>query len=227
MAVPLSRKAIEALRSFDSATISTVMEPLGVRSPLEGFAGPLTCMYPHLGVTVGYAVTTTFDTTTPKPAEEVGAGYRSLMEAVDAAPKPVVVVAQDVGPRPGRAGTFGDFSGTLQRRLGAVAWVTNGVFRDFKDVGTLGYQVYAKGTTVSHGQGRFDTIGEPVEIEGLTIQSGDLIHADVDGVQTIPIEIVDEVLVAAEKDRQFELEARAFINSDDYTLDEALKRMGH
>ena len=227
MAGPLPRRTLEALRTFDSATISSVMEPLGVRSPLEGFAGPLICMYPHLGVTVGYAVTTTFDTTTPRPAGEVAVGYRSLMEAVDAAPKPVVVVAQDVGPRPGRAGTVGDFSVTLQRRMGAVAWITNGVFRDFEDVGTLGYQVYAKGTTVSHGQGQFTSIGEPVEIEGLTVHNGDLIHADVDGVQTVPIEVVDEVLAAAEKDRQFELEARAFMNSDDYTLDEALKRMGH
>ncbi len=227
MAVPLSRKAIEALRSFDSATISSAIEPLEVRSPLEGFAGPLRCMYPHLGVTVGYAVTATYDTTTPEAPEFVGAGLRVLMEAVDASSKPVVVVAQDVGPQPGRAGAVGDFSGTLYRRLGAVAWVTNGVFRDFRDVGTLGLQVYATGTTVSHGQPRFTSVGEPVEIEGLTVQSGDLIHADVDGVQTIPIEVVDEVLVAAEKDRQFELEARAFINSDDYTLDEALKRMGH
>ena len=87
--------------------------------------------------------------------------------------------------------------------MGAVAWITNGVFRDFEDVGTLGYQVYAKGTTVSHGQGRFTSIGEPVEIEGLTVHNGDLIHADVDGVQTVPIEVVDEVLAAAEKDRQF------------------------
>lgn len=41
--------------------------------------------------------------------------------------------------------------------------------------------------------------GGPVEVGGLTIRTGDLMHADRHGVQVLPIEIARNIPAAAEK----------------------------
>ena len=67
------------------------MDTFGVRDATEGFANlDLRCIYPDLPPVVGYAVTCTDDSSTPRKGK--GNGYRALYEAIEASPKPVVVV---------------------------------------------------------------------------------------------------------------------------------------
>ena len=60
-------QVIEALKGFDSATVSNAIEHLEVRDPVTGYANnKLVCQRPEVKTPmVGYAVTATLDTTTP------------------------------------------------------------------------------------------------------------------------------------------------------------------
>ena len=52
---------------------------------------------------------------------------------------------------------------TLTHRLGATGLVTNGGVRDLPGVRRLGFHFFAAGLTVSHGNLRLVSSGEPVE----------------------------------------------------------------
>lgn len=223
----LSNGVFEALRSIDSPTLSNAIESLNVRDLTTGFTGPrIRCMFPEIGITLGYAVTAQVDSTSPGP-RSIGAGLRQLAELVEASPKPVVLVTQDIGPRPGCGATFGEIAAILMMRLGTVALVCDGAIRDVKEVRALGFQYFAAGSVVSHGNPRITRVGVPVVVDGLYVEPGDLIHGDINGVLSVPLNIANQLPAEVEKVRQLEREALDFIKGPDFTLDSALKRVGH
>lgn len=227
MKTVLSPEVFAALRSVDSPTLSNAIEEFRVRELTAGFTGSrVRCLFPELGVTLGYAVTAQVDSTSPGP-RQIGLGLRQLAELVDASPKPVVLVYQDIGPRPGGAAFFGEFAARLLMRIGAVGLVTDGAIRDVNEVRALGFPYFAAGATVSHGNPRLVRVGVPVVVDGLYVEPGDLIHADVNGVMSVPLDIAARLPAQVEQVRALEREAFHFIQSPSFTLDAALKRMGH
>ncbi len=223
----LSPKVLEVLQEVDSPTVSNAIEALHVRDLITGFAGyGIRCMFPELGVTVGYAITAEVDTTSSGPAA-IGRGLREFTKRVEASPKPVVLVYQDVGPRPGGAACIGSYSATLMKRLGAVALVCNGAIRDVNELRALGFQCFALGSAASHGNPRRVRWGGPVVVDGLRVESGDLIHGDRNGVISVPSNIAQKLPAEIDKIRAVEEAAVDLIKSPDFTLDAALKRMGH
>ena len=224
---PVSAEVLEFLRGVDSPTVSNAIETFGVRELIAGFSGSrIRCLFPQLGVTLGFAVTCQVDTTSPGPAA-VGKGLRQLCEVIDAAPKPVVLVYQDIGSRPGGAASFGDFAATLVQRIGAVALVCDGAIRDGQAIQALGFQCFASGTTASHGNPRLVNINTSVVVDGLSVEPGDLLHGDDNGVVSVPLVIVDQLPQAIEAVRRQEQAALAIVRSPDFTLDAGLKSMGH
>src|SRR6266851_3120198 len=166
---PASADALDFLRTVDSPTVSNAIESFGVRELIAGFTGSrVRCLFPELGAALGFAVTCQVDTTSPGPAA-VGRGLRQLCEAVEASPKPVVLVYQDIGARPGGAATFGDYAATLMQRIGVVALVCDGAIRDGRAIRELGFQCFAAGTTASHGNPRLVNINIPVVVDGLSV----------------------------------------------------------
>jgi 4-hydroxy-4-methyl-2-oxoglutarate aldolase len=223
----LSPELLAALSRVDGPTLSNAIEALHVRDLLTGFAGHrVRCLFPELGVTTGYAVTAQVDTTS-EGAPAIGAGMREFMGLIDSSPKPVVVVYQDVGPRPGGAAFLGDYSANLMKRLGVAAFVCDGAIRDINEVRALGLACFALGTTVSHGNPRRVRINVPVTVDGLHVEPGDLIHCDPNGVLSVPLDVADKLMAEVAKVRALEREAIDFIRGPDFTLDAALKRMGH
>jgi regulator of RNase E activity RraA len=222
----LSDAQLEALRRIDSPTIANAIETFGVRPHVSGFMGrEIRCLSPELGVMVGYAVTATCDSQTedaphdPRPWWEV-------LKAIDASPKPAVLVFQDVGPRPSHSCHFGDGMATISRRLGAIGLVTDGGVRDLAGCRALGFQYYAPGVTVSHGNHRIVAAGSPVEVSGVRVEPGDLIHADENGVVLIPAEIAGEVAGAARAVLEEEAELIGFYRGEHFSLGAVARRLG-
>jgi regulator of RNase E activity RraA len=56
------------------------------------------------------------------------------------------------------------------------------------------------------------------------VQPGDLIHADANGVVTIPLEIARDVIAEARKVMEAEAAYRDWINSDDFSLEKLRER---
>ena len=224
---PLDEAAFAALQAADSPTVSNAIEELGVRGHLEGFAGSrVRCMFPELGVTLGYAVTAQIDTTGPGPIE-VGRGMREFAELLAAAPKPAIVVVQDVGPHKARAAMFGDYAATLYRAIGAVAFVTDGAIRDVDQLREMRFACFAAGTSVSHGNPRRITMDIPIEIDGMVVEPGDLIHGDVNGLLNVPLAAAADLPAQVEQVRADERAAMDALIGPNASVDEALSKMGH
>jgi regulator of RNase E activity RraA len=133
----LTPEQLEELRQIDSPTISNAIERFKVRPRVQGFAGwDLRCAFPELGSMVGYAVTCTADSTTEARADE--RGLLRLWAAIEAAPKPAVVVIKDIGPERSRSCHMGEVMATTARALGAVGCVSDGGLRDVVEVRALG-----------------------------------------------------------------------------------------
>jgi 4-hydroxy-4-methyl-2-oxoglutarate aldolase len=186
----ISSKDIDALRRFDSCTLANAIERLNVRPRNEGFMpdGP-DCMFRGLPPVAGYAVTGRMRAAS-QPVN--GQCYYDRMDwwrYITSVPPPRVVVVLDADDPPGVGALFGELHAHLCRALECVAYITNGAVRDLPEIERLGFQLFARKLSPSHAYAHIVDFGEPVEIGGLRIRSGDLLHADLHGVQTVPLEI--------------------------------------
>src|SRR5205814_9003425 len=159
MVAKLSFEQISALRRIDSPTISNAIERFKVRPRVNGYVGyDIRCIFPELPPTVGYAVTCTVDSTTEG---RQGIGFQRLYELLTNAPKPAIVVMQDVGPDRLHSYHDGEIMSTTINRLGAVGIVTNGGLRDAREVRVLGgFQYFCAGLVVSHGNPIAVSVGD-------------------------------------------------------------------
>ena len=224
MPSPLTQSELEALRQIDTPTIANAIETFNVRGNTEGFMGwDIRCMYPELGVMVGYAVTATLDTVTPGKAHNREVRFQ-LFEAIQDSPKPAVLVLKDIGPRPYHGCHFGDGLANTSKRLGAIGLVTDGGVRDIDTVRQMGFHYFAPGMVPAHGNFGFHEAQIPVEVSGVVINPGDVIHADVNGVVSIPLEIASALIEESHKVHRREAERAAWVSSEEFSL-EALRRM--
>jgi regulator of RNase E activity RraA len=220
----LNNEQLSALREIDTPTICNAIERFNVRGRVEGFLGmDIRCLLPELGSMVGYAVTATVDSTTPGAKQADGA-WRAWVEAMAAAPKPVVLAFEDVGPQPRKSAHFGEMMATLSKRLGVVGLVTNGGVRDILEVKRLGLHYFAAGLVPSHGSPRLLEINVPVTLDGVRIEPGDLLHGDINGVTTIPLAIAAQVIEAAHQVRHDEAEWLTFLTGPEFSLEGYFKR---
>lgn len=227
MPATLTDAQLEELKTFDSPTIANAIEQFKVRDQTLGYVGAnVRALFPDKREPmVGYAVTAKGDSTTyarrRDPALQFG-----LWEALDASPKPSVVVIQDAGNNPSKSCHCGDVMGTMIRTLGGIGLVTDGGVRDLPEVEALGLHYFARGPVVAHGTAVIFDAGEPVIIDGVPIQTGDLLHGDVNGLVTIPAEIAGEVADAAREVIAEESQRKEFAASPEFTLSGYRKLLG-
>lgn len=217
---------LEKLRAIDSPTISNAIELYKVRDRTEGFTGfDVRCMFPDLGVMLGYAVTAICDNR-PGPV----AGRRAFFEwlaAIRDAPKPVVCVFQDVSPSRPHSCYFGEVMATCARKLGAIGLVTDGGVRDLAEAEALGFHYFAGGAVASHGNFAITEVGTPVAISGVAFRPGDLIHADRNGVLVIPDDVAERLPDGVEQIRSRERRVMDFTESPDFSLEGLVEVMSH
>ena len=199
-------ETIEALRRLDACTVANAIESFDVRLRNEGFAdNAVRCQFPRLAPMVGHAVTLRARGANPPTGAATYIDRTDWWEYVLTVPEPRVLVIQDASSRPGLGALLGEVHVAILQALGCVGAVTNGSVRDLRAVEDRGFQFFASGPAVSHAYVHVVEAGGPVEVGGLTVRSGDLIHGDLHGVQTIPTEVADRLAgVAAaqlEKDR--------------------------
>ncbi len=215
----LTPEQLAALQEIDSPTISNAIERFKIRPRLEGFAGwELRCMFPERGSTVGYAVTCTADSTTEGRADE--RGLLRLWAAIEAAPKPVVLVIKDIGPERGRSCHMGEVMATTAKALGAVACISDGGLRDVAEVRALGgFQYFCPGLVVSHGNPIICEVNVPVTLDGMVVAPEDLLHGDANGVLVVPDAVADRVVDEAIRVRREEKEVLDFVRAPGLTVE--------
>jgi hypothetical protein len=217
------------LLDYDSPTVANGLEMLDVQDPSNGYTGPdVRALMPDFGVRLGVAVTSRMDTTTggtDNPPSLFRDWLKLIVEAsrsVPGATVPVFAVMESVGPRPRYTVTIGDGMGTAMKLAGAVGFITNGAIRDLEGVRGVPLACWATGLSPMHGKLRWLDVGSPVVIDGMTVRSGDWIHADVNGAIAIPAGVVDQVAAKAQQVRERESALFKRIGAPGYTIEQYL-----
>lgn len=211
---------ISFLKTIDTPTVCNAIELLDVRPASENFtSNGIKCMYPELGPMAGYAVTVQIETVTKMEPRDPAVTMK-LYEAVEASPKPAVVVIQEIGGYREFASHTGDVMTTLLQNFGAIGLVTDCNVRDFDEVRQLGFHTFAAGTSPSHVYCRIANVGMPVQVHGMTVRQGDIIHGDINGLVQVPTEKLDELPEKIAKVRQDEKELMARVRAGGFTLND-------
>jgi 4-hydroxy-4-methyl-2-oxoglutarate aldolase len=199
---PLDLSGLERLRRFPTPTIANAIETFEVRPQGEGFTDSrVRCLFPGLGVMLGYACTATIHSAQPAPVPR-NVDRREYWEYLAAASGPKVSVVQDLSEASGGA-YWGEVNSSLHQALGSQGVLTNGTVRDLEEVDRIGFHFFAAGVHVSHGHAHLEEFARPVKVFGMLVHPGDLIHADRHGAVVIPSEIAARVAdAAAEIERQ-------------------------
>lgn len=191
--MPVSASDLQLLAQYDTPTISNVIELFEIRPRSAGFMdGRIRACFPEMPPIVGYASTATMRTAYARAEGNV---YGSLDEQVARfaeLPGPAIVVFQDVDDPPVGA-TFGEVMCGSYQCFGALGIITSGPARDLDQVRKLGFAAFSHGVVCSHSYSHITSIHEPVRVGGLEVRPGDLLHADANGVCSIPESIASEV----------------------------------
>jgi len=91
---------------------------------------------------------------------------------------------------------WGDILTFTAIKLGIAGTIIDGMFRDYDNILTMRYPIFAKGTIPRTGKDRLmiDGINIPVKVGGIYVRPGDIILGDDTGVLRIPKEKAEDVL---------------------------------
>jgi 4-hydroxy-4-methyl-2-oxoglutarate aldolase len=217
--MPTSLSTIASLRRFSACTIANAIETLELRLRNEGFTNSGLRAFSSAGSFVGHAVTVRIRCSSPPPDGQNYIESTQWWNYVLSIPAPRIVVIQDVDPAPGSGALIGEVHATILRALGCGGVVTNGSIRDLPALQRMEFHAYAGGLAVSHAYSHIVDMGEPVEIAGLKITSGDLLHGDVHGLVSIPKDSEKQVAEAAEKLLLREREILELCRPENFSLD--------
>ncbi|MEW5978613.1 MAG: RraA family protein [Acidobacteriota bacterium] len=213
----LSDEALRGLTQVDSPTVANVIELFNVRSRAAGYpSGALHAVYPELPPIAGYAVTATFRAAYPA---EVGDNYSAMPQLIEealAVPAPRIVVFQDLD-EPSRAATYGEIMVSSFQKFDFSGLITSGAARDILQVKQLQFPCWASSVIVSHGYCRFVDVNVPVNVGGLLVKPGDLLHADANGIINIPHAIAGAVAELSGPYMQAEQIILDYLKSSDVT----------
>ena len=215
------------LLAVDSPTISNAIERFNIRSRKEGYMGPkIQCRFPDRGRVVGYATTCTIveydEAYPPDPKERF-----KWLESIYNAPKPTVCVVKDCCHRKGWSSHWGEIVGTQVKTLGAEAIITDGAVRDLEALRDMGMKVWSEYVVVSHGWIDVGLADVPIEVGGLMVNPGDIIHADMNGIVCIPKEILIDLPAAIDEVLSSERETLEMLRERGYDLEAHRKEIEH
>lgn len=189
----LTPQVLHKLVRFDTPTICNLIELFEVRPRNTGYMDSrIRACFPIKQPIVGYAATATFRAHEPPRAGDAYAKLEGQIARLEELDGPAIVVFQDLDDPP-LAATFGEVMCSTYKAFGAVGLITSGAGRDLEQVEALRFPVFTSGTICSHGYNHMPQLHVPVRVGGVTICPNDLLHADVNGVTTIPVEIAAEL----------------------------------
>ncbi len=153
---------------------------------------------PHMGPMIGRAVTVRIGTRSKQAKAEADPNaYQDYLRYVAGIEGPKIAVVCDDDGAPYYGSFWGEVNSNTHRALGCVGTITDGCVRDLDEMMNAGFKALARRLCVGHGYGRVIRFGEPEEVFGTVIQSGQLVHADKHGFLAIPPEDEAQLLDAS------------------------------
>jgi regulator of RNase E activity RraA len=216
----LTAEQLDALRHLDGCVLADAIETFHERLRDEGFAdNSLRCLFPQFPPMLGYAATIKVRGSAPPMATGYYSDRTDWWDYILSLPSPRVLVVEDMATRVAFGSLLGSVHINIVRALGCVGAVTNGAVRELPAAEQASFPLFARGVSVSHSYIHVIEFGTPVEIGGTTIKSGDLLHGDLHGVQTIPLTIAGKIPLAAAEIIARKKELITLCQSQDFSLE--------
>ena len=196
----LTPSQAEFLKSIDTPTVCNLLEIVAPERRGFGYTvRHLHCAFPELPPMVGFAKTVTMRAQDPVPLGQAGYMQKRLdyLDYVAAAPQPSIAVIQDLDDIVGFGAFWGEVQSNVHQALGCLGTITNGSVRDIPMI-PPGFQMLAGSISPSHAFVHVVDYGINVNIHGMAVKSGDLIHADRHGAVVVPLNTIDPMQKAAD-----------------------------
>jgi regulator of RNase E activity RraA len=219
---PPTSAELSALAAFDTPTICNALELLIPEARARGFTTrPAVCGFPSMKPVVGYARTARIRAKSPpaSPPSEAREVRHAYYRYVDAGPKPSLILIQDLDAADAGYGAFwGEVHSAIHKGLGALGVVTDGSVRDIEQWAP-GFQLLAGSIGPSHAYAHVVDFGGEIEVLGMRVRSGDIVHADRHGAVVIPPQTIRDLPAAAEKMARREAAILAVARASDCTAE--------
>jgi len=196
----LREEDLEALRQLDTCAVEDAIETFDLRARNTGFANSaIRCFFEDLPPMVGYAATARLRSgdrpISGRSFQDRSEWWKTILDV----PKPRIVVLEDIDEPAGVGAFLGDVHAAMLLGLGCIGYVTNGAVRELPALRKMGIHVFARNVAVSHAYSRIIEYACPIQVGGMPVGPGDLLHGDRHGVLSIPRGIAAEIPRVAEE----------------------------
>lgn len=193
---------IARLKSHDTPTICNAIE---VVQGARGFSGFTRRTMVWTGSShapiVGFARTARIAGRNPptETPERLGARRIDYFREMAIGERPGIAVIEDIDGDAAMGAWWGEIHAQIHSKVfGLSGVVTNGVVRDLGDL-PKDFPILARSVGPSHGFVHVREIGVPVEVFGMHVVQGDLIHADRHGAVAIPVATLPDLGAALDQ----------------------------
>jgi len=191
---PFTQADLKTLENWDTPTICNGLEVIVPERRAVGFTvEPMVYVDRKFKPIVGIARTGMIRAKEPPrgpiPARDEWYSY------VEAKELPTIAVLQDIDDRPGYGAFWGEVQTTVHKGLGCIGCVTNCSFRDC-DMLASDFQIIGGRIGPSHAHIHLVALRCQVNVFGMLVNDGDVVHADFHGAVVIPPECVTKLPAA-------------------------------
>ncbi len=216
---------IQSLTQYDTPTISNAIEVAQGTRGYERFSRgtPISAMNGAKAM-CGYARTAKLSGAKPatEPPETIQARRLDYFRYMAEGDAPKICVIEDIDAPDCVSAWWGEVHTAVHRGLGVNGALTNGVMRDLDDH-EPGFPVVAGSVGPSHMFCRITELDVPVTVFGLTVQPGELVHADQHGAIVIPTDVIPELQAAIDTLLANEQIVLAPARAPDFSIDRLVK----
>ncbi|GAC1450797.1 MAG: 4-carboxy-4-hydroxy-2-oxoadipate aldolase/oxaloacetate decarboxylase [Isosphaeraceae bacterium] len=215
LAVERPEQWVSRVERLHTAVLADVLDRLGSRA--QAMRPEIRPLFPGARA-AGFALTVKTIPATEVPAEP----YKGEMAAVDALKTDDLMIVSSCD-----WSFWGELLSTAARFRGCRGVVIDGYTRDSRAITEMTFPVFCRGTHPADSLGRLDVEahGVPIHCGGVSVETGDLVLADDDGVVVIPRALAAKVLDLAEAKVHGENLVRSSL-AEGMPVTEAFRRYG-
>ena len=179
------------LKKVDTPTVCNAIEVAQGKRGFDAFTrGTMLTSAPGEAI-VGYARTARIRAVTPpdEAPDVIRTRRMGYYEYMASGPRPGIAVVQDLDVPNAIGAYWGEVNTNIHKAFGLSGALTDGVMRDLGDL-PEGFPVVAGSIGPSHGFVHVIDFDQPVQVHGMTVAPGALVHADRHGAVVIPDDVV-------------------------------------
>ena len=196
--MPLSHSDFLKLKRWNTPTIANALEQITTADRLTlSNLEDLRDFMPEMGPMMGYAVTVQISGGNPQARKDAPDNQHLFRQYMASIPGPKIVVMQDIDKPACYGSAWGEVGANAARALGCVGTITDGAIRDVDEMKNAGFKALSRRLCVSHAHTWPLRWGIEVEVFGIKVKHGQIIHADKHGFTLVPPDAEDRLVEAA------------------------------